>query len=81
MNKQVLEDLSRKIRDLAESSPAADIEKNLRALLQGAFTKLELVNREEFDVQADLLRHTKEKLAELEAKVSALESMLYKSNK
>ncbi len=81
MNKQVLEDLSRKIRDLAESSPAADIEKNLRALLQGAFTKLELVNREEFDVQADLLRHTKEKLAELEAKVSELESLLQKSNK
>jgi BMFP domain-containing protein YqiC len=81
MNKQVLEDLSRKIRDLADSSPAADIEKNLRALLQGAFTKLELVNREEFDVQADLLRHTKEKLAELEAKVSELESLLQKSNK
>jgi len=81
MNKQVLEDLSRKIRELAESSPAADIEKNLRALLQGAFTKLELVSREEFDVQADLLRHTKEKLAELEAKVSELESMLHKNNK
>jgi BMFP domain-containing protein YqiC len=81
MNKQVLEDLSRKIRELAESSPAADIEKNLRALLQGAFTKLELVNREEFDVQADLLRHTKEKLAELEAKVSELESLLQKNNK
>jgi hypothetical protein len=81
MNKQVLEDLSRKIRDLADSSPAADIEKNLRALLQGAFTKLELVNREEFDVQADLLRHTKEKLVQLEAKVSELESLLQKSNK
>ena len=81
MNKQVLEDLSRKIRELAESSPAADIEKNLRALLQGAFTKLELVSREEFDVQADLLRHTKEKLAELEAKVSELESLLQKNNK
>lgn len=81
MNKQVLEDLSRKIRELAESGPAADIEKNLRALLQGAFTKLELVSREEFDVQADLLRHTKEKLAELEAKVSELESLLQKNNK
>ena len=81
MNTRILEDLSRKIRELAESSPTADVEKNLRALLQGAFTKLELVSREEFDVQADLLRHTKEKLAQLEIKVSELESLLQKSNK
>ena len=81
MNTRILEDLSRKIRELAESSPTADVEKNLRALLQGAFTKLELVSREEFDVQADLLRHTKEKLAELEAKLSELETLLQKSNK
>lgn len=81
MNTQMLDDLSKRIRGLAESSPASDVEKNLRALLQGAFTKLELVSREEFDVQADLLRHTKEKLAELEAKLSELETLLQKSNK
>jgi ubiquinone biosynthesis accessory factor UbiK len=81
LNAQILEDLSNKIRELVNSSPAADAEKNIRALLQGAFTKLELVNREEFDVQADLLRRTREKLARLETRVSELESLLQKNNK
>lgn len=80
MNSQVLEDLSRKIRELAASSPAADAEKNLRALLQGAFTRLELVNREEFDIQADLLQRTKEKLAQLENRLGELEILLQKNN-
>lgn len=80
MNSQVLEDLSRKIRELAASSPTADAEKNLRALLQGAFTKLELVNREEFDIQADLLQRTKEKLAQLENRLGELEILLQKNN-
>lgn len=80
MSSQVLEDLSRKIRELAASSPAADAEKNLRALLQGAFTKLELVNREEFDIQADLLQRTKEKLAQLENRLGELEILLQKNN-
>lgn len=80
MKTQILEDLSRKIKELVDSSPAADAEKNLRALLQGAFTKLELVNREEFDIQADLLRHTKEKLIQLENRLNDLESLLQKNN-
>lgn len=76
VNTQAFEDLSRKIRELAASSPAADAEKNLRALLQSAFTKLELINREEFDLQADLLRRTREKLAQLETRLNELESSL-----
>lgn len=81
INTQVLDDLSRKIREMAASGPAADAEKNLRALLQGVFTKLELVNREEFDVQADLLRRTREKLTQLENRLSELEVLLQKNNK
>jgi len=81
INTQVIDDLSRKIRDMAASGPVADAEKNLRALLQGAFTKLELVNREEFDVQADLLRRTREKLAQLETRLDELEILLQKDNK
>lgn len=76
INAKVLDDLSRKIRELAESGPAADADRNVRALLQGAFTKLELVNREEFDVQSEVLRRTREKLAALEAKVEELEGLL-----
>ena len=73
---QVLDDLSKKIRELAASGPAADAERNVRALLQGAFTKLELVNREEFDVQTKVLLRTREKLNEMEAKLAQLERQL-----
>jgi BMFP domain-containing protein YqiC len=78
---QFFEDLSIKIRDVVKTTPVGDIEKNLRALLQGTFTKLELVSREEFDVQADVLRHTREKLDQMEAKLAELESLLQKNNK
>ena len=81
INTQFFEDLSSKIRDITKSSPAGDLEKNLRALLQGAFTKLELVSREEFDVQAELLRRTRQKLEMLEAKQAELEALLQKNNK
>jgi len=81
INTQVLDDLSKRIREMAASGPAADAEKNLRALLQGAFTKLELVNREEFDVQAALLRRTREKLTQLESRLNELEVLLQKNNK
>ena len=81
INSPFLEDLSNKIREIAKSSPAGDLEKNLRALLQGAFTKLELVSREEFDVQAELLRRTRQKLEILEAKQAELETLLQKNNK
>lgn len=78
---QVLDDLSKKIRELAASGPAADAERNVRALLQGAFTKLELVNREEFDVQTELLRRTREKLAQLETRLDELEALLRQNSK
>ena len=75
---QVLNDLSNKINDLIKSSPLADVEKNINALIQGAFTKMELVSREEFDVQAEVLRNTREKLVKLEAKLAELEADLIK---
>lgn len=66
-------------RRLAELMPAgarafqADMEKNLRAGLQGVLAKMDLVTREEFEVQAALLARSRERLAELEARVQALE--------
>lgn len=74
------EDLSRKIKEMYQSSPASDMDKNMNALLQGAFSKLNLVSREEYDVQADLLRVSREKLDALEKKVSHLETLLHKHN-
>lgn len=72
-NAKLIEELSSKLQSLVGQSPVADIEKNVRAVLQGAFTKLDLVTREEFDVQSEVLARTRAKLEQLEAKVSALE--------
>lgn len=51
-----------------------DVEKNIRAALSAAFTKLDLVTREEFDVQTQVLHRTREKLEALEQRVNELES-------
>lgn len=73
-NPKFLDELSAKLKELLASSPAKDFEKNARALLGQAFAKLDLVTREEFDVQAELLSRTRQKLEALEARVSALEA-------
>ena len=73
MNMQFIEDLSSKLRGALSKSPAGDLEKNINALLQSAFTKLSLVSREEFDVQTEVLRKTQKKLNTLEKQLSALE--------
>jgi ubiquinone biosynthesis accessory factor UbiK len=75
-NSQVITDISNKIRELVKNSPLEDMDKNIHALIQGAFTKMELVSREEFDVQAEVLRNTREKLVQLEAKLAELEEKL-----
>ena len=51
-----------------------DVEKNVRAMLQSTFTKMDLVTREEFDVQSAVLARTREKLEKLEKQIAELES-------
>jgi ubiquinone biosynthesis accessory factor UbiK len=75
-NSQAINDLSNKINEIIKSSPLADAEKNINALIQGVFTKMELVSREEFDIQAEVLRNTREKLVQLEAKLAELEAKI-----
>ena len=70
------EDLSNKIKEIVSSSPLADVDKNIHALIKGALTKMELVTREEFDVQTEVLRHAREQLTQLEAKLEMLEEKL-----
>ncbi|MGL5631342.1 MAG: accessory factor UbiK family protein [Azovibrio sp.] len=70
---KVFEDISSKISAMIAASPAKDVEKNVRALMSGFFSKMDLVTREEFDVQAQVLARTREKLQALEARVDALE--------
>ena len=67
------QDINRKMKEIFERSPAADLEKNLRVLLQSAFSRLDLVSREEFDVQREVLTRTRAKLEALEAKLAELE--------
>ena len=76
LNSQILNDLSNKIKEIMNSSPLADMDKNINALIQGVFTKMELVSREEFDVQAEVLRKAREQLIKLEVKLAELEVQL-----
>jgi len=72
-NPQFLEDLAAKFSALIAASPAKDVEKNARAMLAGAFSRLDLVTREEFDIQRELLERARDRLAQLEARIAALE--------
>ena len=77
MNKQnFFEDMQAKISQALENSPAKDIEKNVKAMMTQGFSKLDLVTREEFDIQAQVLAKTRAKLEALEARVAALESQI-----
>ena len=57
-----------------------DVEKNVRATLNAAFSKMELVTREEFDIQMSLLSRTRVKLEALQEKLSDMEKQLEKNN-
>ena len=70
---KAFEDFSARLGAIIAASPVADIEKNARALLSTFFTKLDLVSREEFDIQAQVLLRTREKLKALEERISRLE--------
>ncbi|MCO6505276.1 MAG: accessory factor UbiK family protein [Snodgrassella sp.] len=72
LNKNFFDDISSKISDTIANSPIKDMEQNIKAILSSAFTRLNLVTREEFDIQQQLLLKTREKLAQLEAEVTAL---------
>ena len=73
LDPKTLEDIGAKMSALLANSPAKDIEKNAKAVMSGLFAKLDLVTREEFDIQAQVLARTREKLKALEARVDALE--------
>jgi ubiquinone biosynthesis accessory factor UbiK len=74
MNEKLLSELSERLAAFAAANPAKDLEKNFRALLASAFSRLDLVSREEYDVQAQVLARAREKLVALEARVAELEA-------
>jgi ubiquinone biosynthesis accessory factor UbiK len=69
-----LDDLQQRLSALVEATPAADLQKNLKALLTQQFARLELVTREEFDTQTRVLARTRAKLEELESRLAAVEA-------
>ncbi len=68
-----LNDLAHKLGEVLKQSPAKDVEHNLKAGLTSALTKLDMVSREEFDVQTEVLARTRTKLEQLEARLAELE--------
>jgi BMFP domain-containing protein YqiC len=74
INSHTLDDLAARIGKLFESSPAKDIEKNVKAMLQSGLAKLDVVTRQEFDVQKEVLARTREKVEALETRVAELEA-------
>lgn len=74
LNSKTLDELAARIGRAFENSPAKDIEKNVKALLQSGLSRLDFVSREDFDVQVEVLRKTREKVERLEARVAELEA-------
>jgi BMFP domain-containing protein YqiC len=77
LNPKVIDDLARRLSDTVPAGlreAQQDLEKNFRSVLQNTLAKLDLVTREEFDVQARLLSRTREKLEALEKTIAELET-------
>ncbi|WP_175939211.1 MULTISPECIES: accessory factor UbiK family protein [unclassified Caballeronia] len=72
----VFNDLQQKMSELFKNSPAKDVERNMKAMLSQGFSKLDLVTREEFDTQTQVLVRTRARLEELEKRVAQLEQRM-----
>jgi len=74
VDKRFFDEMNERITEALRNSPAQDLEKNLKAMLAAWFSRLDLVLREDFEVQKKLLERAQVKLAELEARLAELES-------
>ena len=72
-NSAFFENLQERISRLLDETPVADLRKNLRAVLQQGFEHFDLATREQLDLQTELLARAQDKIAELEARIAALE--------
>ena len=76
VDNKLLDEISRRVDEMIANTPAEDVQKNLRALMSAWFSRLDLVTRDEFDVQQSVLLRTREKLSMMEARVAELERAL-----
>ena len=75
LNQNLIEDISNRLAQTLQGGPIKDMESNLRALIASLLQKLDLVTREEFDVQQQVLLRTREQLATLETRIVELERL------
>ncbi len=79
MDPKIIDDLAKRLAAAVPEGLTAlkrDLETNFRSVLQAGLSKLDLVSRTEFDVQAGVLKRTREKLEQLEARLAELEESL-----
>jgi ubiquinone biosynthesis accessory factor UbiK len=74
IGEKILDDISARVAAAMASGPVRDAEKNVRVLLKSALGRLDLVSREEFDIQVALLARAREKLDALEERLAASEA-------
>ncbi|MDO4641585.1 MAG: accessory factor UbiK family protein [Neisseria sp.] len=74
LGQKLFEEVSAKVSETIANSPAKDVEKNVKSMLGSAFNRMDLITREEFDIQQQVLIKTRTKLAELEERLSKLEA-------
>jgi ubiquinone biosynthesis accessory factor UbiK len=67
-------DAQEKIIAMLRASPAAELERNVRAVMSASFQKMDLVTREEFEIQRELLAHTQQRIIQLEQRIAVLEA-------
>lgn len=70
----LFEEFQKNVSELISKSPAADIERNVKAFMGQAFNRMDLVTREEFDVQAEMLSRAQLRIEALEQQLHTLES-------
>lgn len=73
LDPKMFEDFTQRVSNLIANSPAAEVEKNVRAMMSGFFSKLDLVTREEFDTQTNVLARTRQLVEQLTARLDELE--------
>jgi BMFP domain-containing protein YqiC len=84
MDPKIIDDLAKKVADSMPESLRSlqnDVEQNFKATLQAGLGRLDLVTRDEFDVQANVLKRTREKLRKLEERIAALEPQVTDADK
>ncbi len=74
LSQKLFDEISNKISETIAASPAKDLEKNVKAMMAATFSRMDLVTREEFDIQQEVLAQTRAQLTELERRLAALEA-------